>query len=54
MSEKSFGISETKRGILEEIMQLVDIKTFKFISESEWKTIRKTGAVNDIGTERKI
>jgi hypothetical protein len=44
VSEREYGIDETKKGILEEILQLIETKTWRFIKQDEWKELkRKSG-----------
>ena len=42
-SEKSYGIFETKKGVIEEILQLIETSTLKFISPDVWKSLNKDG-----------
>jgi hypothetical protein len=41
--EREYGVIETKRGILEEILQLIETNTVRFIGKDKWKALNKQG-----------
>jgi len=41
--ERNYGVFETRKGILDEILQIIETKTAKFISKDVWNALNKEG-----------